>query len=1630
MFRADLRSEESGPVSGSEKAPGSLSTDGLLKMDQDFFNGLMSVASERGEEADREKVRSAVKWLNTKIRGPNGDEQIDANRIRVHTVSNVKMKEMGQKQGLTGIPRFPGAVLPQDLIYAHGIVDPATGVLHIYTTEAMWESITSEKAPWNFFERMLAEFVDHEYFENIEASELNIPPEQRHARAAERAGLIAREHLLSPFHDFFLREVNRLGFQNRIRWYRDFINEARDSTRSESIAGYEYLFRRKVIEAFMDVLVDTGFIKNTMERYRYRDFIEQLDLKEGQKYLHVGSSLYKGVFVLSLLGVDCTFLDVDPGKLGDAEAEFLRAKEAIGDVDATDISFVNGNIDSETALEGTGAGSFDTISLFHILYDFAGDRGQAIHNVLSLVKDGGVLWFTPRTQVQKTDISEAERRAGVREIEILPEFKKVIRTRMDNEIELEMDKARIPLQDPVYADYSGNHAYRVQKTDPASRARRGSAVIIKGIFQSGLMSPKMIAEAGGSIMGSKDYMDVDEREWSYVHCCFVHPKDASTRIEMYGGDGGRFNDALCRDALYNPDYGAMHVVTERSYPDELDLVDPSLIQDRELTDILSERARHSFMLVIDARIFLDMAENSLGKSMVTGYLTQREFGLMDFPQVQESYLSSVPRAAFKAVIIPAGMQELYKDLLPPDLERIIVPDERFYHIGIQRERKEDGEITEIQREASFQGPDYAAALSEYVDAHPNEPLLTHIVRLESPQDIEKKEALAQTGRQAKLPDVPRSGFADTLTETFGGEGAIRAIVDIGPGHGEWMRTVHSQPWVASDAVVVGYDLKTPKPYGHTAEEVLAAQGDLVVYRDVSEKGFPGNGTVDLIHDAFMDSDVDDYNERREMYDRLLRDGGYVLIALNISLNGPPEISLDWYRRNGYEVHVYDFTAGIPKDYPVTRWWNIMEDAYPKDRFFDSGNYLIVARKTAQGRQAKAPASPSMDEDARVDRDFFNGLISVASERGEEADREKVRSAVKWLNTKIRGPNGDEPVDAGKVSIHTVSGKELASIAQDENILGIPRFPGAHLPQDLIYAHGTVDPVTGRLHIFMTETMWERVEADEAGGRYARMLAEFIDHEQFENVEAPVFGISRDLRHRRAAERARFFAVGGQISPYHDFFIEEMSDHLSGEALMHWARRVFSEARDPFRSKAVSDYERNFLQKIHENIPGGTAFSLEFQPPYVPDHYEWDNERLAKQYVRDAVRRNKPHLWELFEKRDQLDSEGKKDLLRQFYSISKDHFALWGLRNALGPLARAHFQGSHKVAILESFHELADEMGMELLGFGYRYGKRQEGEPEAIPEETLESLRFAIRFNRPDLWEAARPEKWVLTSEEEKRTVREEFYKISKANLLDWGLETGVSKQWLISAFEHVDLEWPGLEASWETRDKGFECIRHAFRRFKPDVWRKYRDWMAIPEADRDTLSARKKLRWLQEQIYLINISDFEIWGFVQATSRRDADYFHDPANNPEISGKASFRNVLISVFPELELEQRGFGLEWVFDTPEITREEAIKNVQYALKWERPELWERYRRLESMDQDAAEDARNTLRGDFYAINSYCMKAWGIYGAVSKADAFQHDYRIALRESFPALGIDIDEMEEYKKEIAGNTPEKNMVSQGER
>lgn len=189
-------------------------------------------------------------------------------------------------------------------------------------------------------------------------------------------------------------------------------------------------------------------------------------------------------------------------------------------------------------------------------------------------------------------------------------------------------------------------------------------------------------------------------------------------------------------------------------------------------------------------------------------------------------------------------------------------------------------------------------------------------------------------------------FKSTLAETFGA-GAVHSVFDSGTGRGDWMQAIQGKPWLASDARVVGHDLPVPMQYaGDGGDSITQNWPSLRIVHSYDDQDYPGPGTVDLLHESYMEMGLSDNEGRFQNYDRLLREGGWIVFAHHCSMVDPRKFT-DWLDKLGYPCKVYDGND-VPADYPTTFWWQRleMEQAMGLGAPLPprTGHYLIVARK--------------------------------------------------------------------------------------------------------------------------------------------------------------------------------------------------------------------------------------------------------------------------------------------------------------------------------------------------------------------------------------------------------------------------------------------------------------------------------------------------------------------------------------------------------------------------------------------------------------------------------------------------------------------------------------------------------------
>jgi len=196
----------------------------------------------------------------------------------------------------------------------------------------------------------------------------------------------------------------------------------------------------------------------------------------------------------------------------------------------------------------------------------------------------------------------------------------------------------------------------------------------------------------------------------------------------------------------------------------------------------------------------------------------------------------------------------------------------------------------------------------------------------------------------------------TLTELFG-EKAIHRVFDFATGKADWMRKCKGYPWLAEDAVIIGYDLEEPKYYnfGPKVDTVKDWQG-LTIVHDSSNQDYPVKEGIDLLHYAFEPKGG--WNREMENLDSLVRPNGWFLFANRSGCTHTRSYE-QWIQTKGYPYLIYHQTT-IPPDYPLSEWWHVAMQNHG-ELTIAGYNYLIVAQKTGNGE--KSSLEPWLKTDA-------------------------------------------------------------------------------------------------------------------------------------------------------------------------------------------------------------------------------------------------------------------------------------------------------------------------------------------------------------------------------------------------------------------------------------------------------------------------------------------------------------------------------------------------------------------------------------------------------------------------------------------------------------------------------------------
>lgn len=179
-----------------------------------------------------------------------------------------------------------------------------------------------------------------------------------------------------------------------------------------------------------------------------------------------------------------------------------------------------------------------------------------------------------------------------------------------------------------------------------------------------------------------------------------------------------------------------------------------------------------------------------------------------------------------------------------------------------------------------------------------------------------------------------------------------------------------------------------------------------------------------------------------------------------------------------------------------------------------------------------------------------------------------------------------------------------------------------------------------------------------------------------------------------------------------------------------------------------------------------------------------------------------------------------------------------------------------------------------------------------------------------------------------------------------------------------NFEWFG-----KPEDEIVKIVADVLRHHRPSLMERYDQRESLSEGEREAL---------KEDIYRIKNGHFRQWGIISGVvTHYDADY----------------RNALMSVFKDLDLDDLGFGLKYE------TKSDAMRSIRYQLAKMNPSLLWRYDNLSTLDADQVK----FLKREIYNISTVHLNAWGLHRLGSHRWLYKGNYARALIDFFEKLDL---------------------------
>ncbi|MBI2119273.1 MAG: hypothetical protein HYT97_06575, partial [Elusimicrobia bacterium] len=448
----------------------------------------------------------------------------------------------------------------------------------------------------------------------------------------------------------------------------------------------------------------------------------------------------------------------------------------------------------------------------------------------------------------------------------------------------------------------------------------------------------------------------------------------------------------------------------------------------------------------------------------------------------------------------------------------------------------------------------------------------------------------------------------------------------------------------------------------------------------------------------------------------------------------------------------------------------------------------------------------------------------------------------------------------------------------------------------------------------------------------------------------------------------------QLEDLSPILIERLKDEIYQISSAHFDVWGLSNAT---MKKNVPYFNGSYIQALMAVFPDLNLNPLGFQ-------LDWSSKQRAIDSMRFVISRGMPTFIERYENIDGLSAGEVQRLKNEIYSITQGHFVLLGLAKALHRDTVPDFEGSYMKALVELFNH--PRLGLSVEGFiNFRRTNWQIKYSWRTRDSGIFNIRDALAAYQPAL--LAKYDRLDSLREEEKNELRNDVYKITQAHFKVWGLSSAVDREKspyfngsyivaLMAVFSNLNLNRLGFELDWSSKEKAIESVRYVLSHVMPDL---------IEQYDHLSNINPHKIRAFRNEIYRITYGHFGLWGLNGAMNQKLVPYFH-----------GSHINVLIALFPKLNLNPLGFKLEW------STKEKGIETIQFIFDREIPSIVQQYERVDQISEDEVEELKNRI----YALSEAELKMWGLSRAMHRESApyFHGSYIEALMAVFPKLDLD--------------------------